>query len=73
MNYILLTKYLFKFFFVAVMNCRNLLALDVLSKSSDPYVKIEFQPKNLFLKQSVKETKIIYKDTNPVFDEYFSL
>ena len=71
-------KYLHKIIFFSiifkkVMNCKNIPKLDVISESSDPYVTIELLPKSLFQDFQIERTNIVYKNPNPVFNEYFCL
>jgi hypothetical protein len=55
------------------MYCKNLPILDLMTKSSDPYVEIEVLPKTLFKDLQSVKTNIIYTNLNPVFNETFSL
>jgi Ca2+-dependent lipid-binding protein len=55
------------------MNCKNIPILDMITKSSDPYVTIELLPKSLFQDFQIEKTNIVYKNLNPVFNENFCL
>jgi Ca2+-dependent lipid-binding protein len=54
-----------------VISCKNVPILDTINRSSDPYVKIEFLPYEYY--EGIGQTRTIYKELNPFFDEYFEL
>ena len=55
------------------MYCKNIPILDVIGKSSDPYVIVELLPRKLFQDTRIEKTNIVFKSLNPVFNEYFNL
>ena len=55
------------------MYCKNIQILDLISKSSDPYVTVELLPKKCFKDNQIQKTSIVYKSLNPMFNEIFTL
>ncbi|OQR72694.1 BAI1-associated protein 3-like, partial [Tropilaelaps mercedesae] len=63
--------YLDQIVYVHVLRARNLVAMDR-SGSSDPYVKVELMPRNLFAGVGFKKTQIVKNTLNPIWGEELS-